>query len=74
MLLKCLFEVIRMEIILILFFFGLFFMGVKCHKDQLKVHFRSRLGFNVVGSSILAFKVTVQVKKTLIGPNPNLKP
>lgn len=49
----------------------LFSVGVnRCHKDQLKV----QVQFHVAGSSVLAFKVTVQVKKTLIGPTPNSHP
>lgn len=50
--------------------------SVRCDNDQLKVPAARLLSFsfNVLGSSVLAFKVTVQVKETLIGPTSNSGP
>lgn len=65
MLPKCLFEVIRKELFAKSWFI-LFLIGVKMWQRSAKGP-ATQL-FHIEGSSILAFKVTVQVKRTLIGP------
>lgn len=72
MLLKCVFDVIRMDIFLRGLSFIFVFIVTKTGSDMRRSsHCTAVVKFDVAGSSIIAFKVTVQVKKTLIGPTPN---